>query len=204
MRDNLKSVAGKVLWSLALPALAALFSLRFLVPSRAQASGHGPLGLLADFAAKNPLLVALALFFAFAAALGYWGRRLGYLPDRTRSLDPLGRRTAIEIVGAIVIAAVAALALRAYVVEVYEVVSPSMVPTLLVGDRVLVRKHGYSGGKPPRRGDVVVFHAGPQSPTGPNPWSSVSLASRETGSPFARGARSSTGGWSRAATAARS
>src|SRR5205085_2612901 len=53
----------------------------------------------------------------------------------------------------IVIAIVATLAVRAFVFEQYSIPSPSMVPTLEVGDRVLVSKLN----KTPGRGDVVVF-----------------------------------------------
>jgi signal peptidase I len=49
----------------------------------------------------------------------------------------------------------AALALRAFAFEPFEVVSESMLPTLLAGDRLIVNKLAQ-----PRRGDVVVFERG--------------------------------------------
>jgi signal peptidase I len=54
----------------------------------------------------------------------------------------------------IAIAIVATLAVRAFVFEQYSIPSPSMVPTLDVGDRVLVSKLNRT----PGRGDVVVFN----------------------------------------------
>jgi signal peptidase I len=63
--------------------------------------------------------------------------------------------------------ALTALAIRASVLEIYRVVSPSMVPTLNVGDRLLVNRLAYGlripfsdhivRARPPRRGDVIVF-----------------------------------------------
>jgi signal peptidase I len=53
----------------------------------------------------------------------------------------------------IVIAIVATLAVRAFVFEQYSIPSTSMVPTLDVGDRVLVSKLNRT----PGRGDVIVF-----------------------------------------------
>jgi signal peptidase I len=67
----------------------------------------------------------------------------------------------------IVIAIVATLAVRAWVFEQYSIPSPSMVPTLDVGDRVLVSKLNRT----PGRGDIVVFNRPsndpPQSPDDP-------------------------------------
>lgn len=45
---------------------------------------------------------------------------------------------------------------RPYVVEAFYIPSPSMVPTLGIGDRVFVNKFIYHF-HPPNRGDVVVF-----------------------------------------------
>jgi signal peptidase I len=76
-------------------------------------------------------------------------------------------------VEAVVVAVLAALLVRALVVEAIRVPSGSMAPTLLAGDHLLVSKLDYGvpipfsgvrlGGAPPRRGDVVVFES-PRSP----------------------------------------
>ncbi|MBM4334787.1 MAG: signal peptidase I [Deltaproteobacteria bacterium] len=73
-----------------------------------------------------------------------------------------------ETLRAILWAALIALAIRSFVVEPFKIPSGSMIPTLLVGDYVLVNKFSYGvrlpitgtllfGERPPSRGDVVVF-----------------------------------------------
>jgi signal peptidase I len=73
-----------------------------------------------------------------------------------------------EYAGAVLLALVVALFVRAFVVQAFKIPSPSMVPTLLSGDHILVNKFLYGfrlpfGGaralawREPRRGDVVVF-----------------------------------------------
>jgi len=72
------------------------------------------------------------------------------------------------------VALVVALALRAFVVEAFHIPTASMVPSILVGDRLVVSKLSYGIRLPladrwiarwssPRRGDVVVF-ADPHEP----------------------------------------
>ena len=67
-----------------------------------------------------------------------------------------------------------ALALRIWVCEAIVVASGSMEPTLLVGDHLFVDKVTLRL-RPPRRGDIVVFH----SPTGED----IDLAKRVVGLP---------------------
>jgi signal peptidase I len=50
-----------------------------------------------------------------------------------------------------------ALLIQAFVVKPYQIPSPSMEPTLDVGQRVLVNRVGYHLGDP-QVGDIVVFH----------------------------------------------
>jgi signal peptidase I len=103
------------------------------------------------------------------------------LSEALRALDALwdehlarrDRATWRTYAEAVAVAVVAALAVRALVVEAVRVPSGSMAPTLLAGDRVLVSKLVYGvpiplsgvrlGGAPPRRGDVVVFES-PRAP----------------------------------------
>jgi len=85
------------------------------------------------------------------------------------------RKSALrEAVESAVLALLVALALRAFVVEAFRIPSASMVPSLLVGDHLLVSKLSYGLRLPlanrwiarwsePRRGDVVVF-ANPVEP----------------------------------------
>ena len=73
-----------------------------------------------------------------------------------------------EILEAVVVALLLAAVVRVFVVQAYKIPSRSMVPTLLVGDHILVNKFIYGikipgtdyrlpGLREPRRGDVVVF-----------------------------------------------
>ena len=73
-----------------------------------------------------------------------------------------------EYVEAIVLALVLALFIRTFVVQAFKIPSPSMVPTLLVGDHILVNKFIYGYSLPfmehraltfekPHRGDIIVF-----------------------------------------------
>ncbi len=61
-----------------------------------------------------------------------------------------------EWIESLVIALVLALIIRAFVVQAFKIPSSSMIPTLVVGDRVLVNKFLYKF-KEPQRGDILVF-----------------------------------------------
>ena len=73
-----------------------------------------------------------------------------------------------EYFEAIVVALILALFIRAFVVQAFKIPSGSMIPTLLVGDHILVNKFIYGVKLPyirktiipvsqPKRGDVIVF-----------------------------------------------
>jgi signal peptidase I len=51
-----------------------------------------------------------------------------------------------------------ALGIQAFIVKPYQIPSPSMEPTLDVGQRVLVNRFSYRLGGDPDIGDIVVFH----------------------------------------------
>lgn len=61
-----------------------------------------------------------------------------------------------EYVEAILVAVLLALLIRTFVVQAFKIPSGSMMPTLLVGDHILVNKFVYRF-RDPARGDVVVF-----------------------------------------------
>ncbi len=65
-------------------------------------------------------------------------------------------RSAIEWVAVIVGALVVALVVKTFLIQAFYIPSESMVPTLKVGDRVLVNKLSYRTGDV-ERGDIVVF-----------------------------------------------
>ena len=91
----------------------------------------------------------------------------------TIKLDGAEARAAVkgkvrEYAEAIFLALVLALLIRTFVIQAFKIPSPSMVPTLLVGDHILVNKFLYGFKLPffegkilsirdPRKGDVVVF-----------------------------------------------
>ena len=67
------------------------------------------------------------------------------------------RSSLIEWLVVLVVAVLAAVGLRAFVVQGFFVPSGSMLPTLQLGDRILVLKIGYTI----HRGDIVVFRRTP-------------------------------------------
>jgi signal peptidase I len=84
------------------------------------------------------------------------------------------KSAARELAESVAVALLVALVLRGFVVEAFKIPSASMVPSLLVGDHILVSKLPYGLRLPlanrwiarwsdPRRGDVVVF-ANPREP----------------------------------------
>jgi signal peptidase I len=73
-----------------------------------------------------------------------------------------------EYAEAIILALILALFIRTFVIQAFKIPSPSMVPTLLVGDHILVNKFLFGFSVPfadgkimsvrePERGDVIVF-----------------------------------------------
>lgn len=78
------------------------------------------------------------------------------------------KRVFREYAEAIIIALIAALIIRAYVIQAFKIPSGSMIPTLLIGDHILVNKFLYGTTIPfsdkrvlvfkkPERGDIIVF-----------------------------------------------
>ncbi|MFI5316908.1 MAG: signal peptidase I, partial [Myxococcota bacterium] len=85
--------------------------------------------------------------------------------ETTGEAEPVQR---FETLRAVFWAALIALAIRSFIVEPFKIPSGSMIPTLLVGDYVLVNKFAYGVRLPftgtllipvgePKRGDVMVF-----------------------------------------------
>jgi signal peptidase I len=73
-------------------------------------------------------------------------------------------RAALEWGILLVAALVIAIVIRTFVFQAFYIPSESMVPTLKIGDRVLVNKLSYKL-HDPRRGDIVVFKAPPAAAT---------------------------------------
>ncbi|MGB4392413.1 MAG: signal peptidase I, partial [Bacillota bacterium] len=64
--------------------------------------------------------------------------------------------TVRDIIEVVVVAFIIAMVIRGLVIETFVVHGPSMEPTLVDGERLLVFKLAYKLGKP-KRGDVVVL-----------------------------------------------
>jgi signal peptidase I len=161
------------------PGVGAALILRYLVPSRLSGARGGLCGAVARIADDYPLFVGLALFLALAEAGGYWRRRgreawgAATCASATDSNLAIPREPRVRSVGRVVAALVAIAAavfvFRSSIAGVYRISGPSMLPTLEVGDRVLVDRTAY-GVAPPlsharihrqpvRLGDLIVFRA---------------------------------------------
>ena len=86
----------------------------------------------------------------------------------TKTETETRERGSFETLRAVLVAALIALFIRSFIVEPFKIPSGSMIPTLLVGDYVLVNKFSYGvrlpftgtllfGKARPQRGDVMVF-----------------------------------------------
>jgi signal peptidase I len=69
-----------------------------------------------------------------------------------------GRRGLLELVLTVAVAVGLAFCVQAYAVKPYRIPSPSMEPTLKVGDRVLVNRFSHRLGASPQVGQVIVFN----------------------------------------------
>jgi signal peptidase I len=160
------SRAGHLLFTLVVPALVAIFLLRVAIPSRLEGAHGGVLGLLSFLADEHSLLVFVAMFVLLSEVGRYWYRR--WRPEAAPAA--LGRRKLVRLTAVVVGLALTAFFIRSSVAGVVRVVGPSMLPTLEIGDRVLVNRVAYGFTLPfttktakdsavPRRGDLVVFTA---------------------------------------------
>ena len=75
----------------------------------------------------------------------------------TKSGEPSKGNSFVELVLIVAVALGLALGIQAFLVKPYRIPSESMVPTLSVGQRVLVNRIGNNFGEP-GIGDVTVFH----------------------------------------------
>ena len=81
--------------------------------------------------------------------------------DTTAPANPLWRKIFTNNARLVIVALAIALAVRFFIAEPRYIPSPSMMPTLAVGDRLLVEKVSYRLHSP-HRGDIVVFEPPPQ------------------------------------------
>src|SRR5687768_16221602 len=92
-----------------------------------------------------------------------------------------GSGSLLELVTVVAVALGLALGIQAFLVKPYRIPSESMVPTLEIGQRVLVNRIG-SRFSDPEVGDVVVFHP----PAGAEADNECGGGTPPTGSPCAR------------------
>lgn len=62
-----------------------------------------------------------------------------------------------ELIKIVLAAVVLAILLKAFVVDSRAIPSTSMLPTIEVGDRIVLSKVSYLGSNEPERGDIIVF-----------------------------------------------
>lgn len=142
---------------------------RLRAAAKRRGVGPGVAPFLNDPPAIRPRRPAVSLFKAPARVASSGGRTSGRALSEEDRIAEVGedgtkrrrRRLAKKSVGreyaeAILIAAVVAFLLRAFVVQAFKIPSGSMKRTLLVGDYVVVEKLSYRF-REPSRGDVVVF-----------------------------------------------
>ncbi len=82
-------------------------------------------------------------------------------PEAQSKVQAGWRKLVAENVRLVAIALIIAITVRLFIAEPRFIPSPSMVPTLAVGDRLLVEKVSYRL-HTPRQGDIVVFEPPPQ------------------------------------------
>jgi signal peptidase I len=76
-------------------------------------------------------------------------------PEKVRP-TPMGKSVLREYAEALIVAVLLALVIRTFVVQAFKIPSGSMLPTLQIGDHILVNKFIYSF-RPIQRGDIIVF-----------------------------------------------
>jgi signal peptidase I len=168
--------AMRVLWFGVIPLLLTTVTWRYLVP-RPAAVDEGALRELALFCDQHQALAWPALFLFYSYVARHWR---GYLPGASHWSEPPARpaastRSTVLGLVAVVLAAGAALLVRASLFQTYRVLSASMLPNLRPDDLLLASRFAYGfkwpgaraeHGGPPKRGDVIVFHhqLGPQYP----------------------------------------
>ncbi len=174
-----RAVAALV--TLVLPAILSLLALRFLLPSPLAGASGGLAGLLSWIGDRYPLFAGLAIFLVLSEVGRYWLNQVAPSAAASARWAPRTSSQSMSRILAILAGvAVAAFVIRSSVVATYRIVGPSMLPTLEIGDRVLVNRLAYGlappfskvrlGRKLPTPGDLVVFRAegrtsgeGPQS-----------------------------------------
>ncbi|HVZ71344.1 MAG TPA: signal peptidase I [Polyangia bacterium] len=156
----------------------SLLALRWIVPSALEGTRGGVTGFFGWLCDRHPLVLGVVLFVAIAETARYWLRRRG-TRVRFEVANATPARASRALIVGLVVFAIAAFFVRSSVIASYRVVGPSMLPTLEMGDRVLVDRTAYGlrlpfarhpiGAKVPARGDLVVFTMSNGVPGGTGP-----------------------------------
>jgi signal peptidase I len=155
MRTRVIGIVLGVVVPFALASLLTAMALRWLVPGPAEAGGGSLLAALAQLGERHGLILTVGFFLLFSALVRVW------LPRPARHVASPASSRLLLVVG-VAAAAGAGLLLRRTGFESVQVVSASMLPSVLPGDRLLVDKRAGA----PRRGEVIVFRA-PEAGEGP-------------------------------------
>jgi signal peptidase I len=168
--SSIGRAVARTLGLFVIPVAVALLIMRFVLPSPLEGAGGGVLGFLAMLDSHYPLFAGIAVFLIVSELGRYWTRQLAPSPVE-QALPAAGtrRRALRRLVVGLCVAAVLAFVGRASVAATFRVIGPSMLPTLEIGDQVLVNRLAYGARPPfakqrlfpkdPHRGDLVVFPA---------------------------------------------
>ena len=83
------------------------------------------------------------------------------MPPTKTNNGSKAKKVTREVLGyviAIISAVIVAVLIRIFIFEPFVVPTPSMEPTLMVGDKVIINKLAYRFG-PIKRGDIIAFHS---------------------------------------------
>ena len=118
--------------------------LRYLLPSPLAGASGGLAGFLSWIGDHYPLFAGLALFLALSEVGRYWANQLGRgALDAVPAAPAFSARSPRRFWPAWLAVALVAFVTRSSLVATFRIVGPSMLPTLEIGDRVLVNRLAY-------------------------------------------------------------
>lgn len=165
-KATMNKALARGLWRIVVPAAATFLALRVLLPSPSAARLDNWVGAAARKVDTLDVPVVVFVFLATTWLLVYWRKYLpggSVLEPQAQAAKPFKTIKLVAMTAAVV---AIGLFVRTRVVESHQVISTSMVPTLLPDDRIVTDKSAFaplpwSSATPalPKRGEVVVFSA---------------------------------------------